>query len=136
MIPKEKAALCTVLTGACLLSGCGDKEPKVIEGRGVSVPAAMSLEDLMGGGEIKNLQFSGETMKVRLESGEEIEARATVKQMEQAFRGRNRVTLEKTESGEWTVVKCSGAEDARPARTRSKFFGLSRDGRIASKGRG
>jgi len=92
--------------GLIILCGCTKKN---VEGVVISVPASISLEDLTSG-EISNMTFTGDVVKVRLNDGKEVEALATYEQMEQAFEGKNKATLEKIkdeahEGIEWKVIK-------------------------------
>jgi hypothetical protein len=43
-------------------------------------------------------------MKVKLGNGDVVDALATEEQMSEAFSGKGKVTLMKTESGEWKVA--------------------------------
>ena len=92
--------------GLIILCGCTKKN---VEGVVISVPASMSFEDLTAG-KISDMTFTGDVVKVRLNNGEEVDALATREQMEQAFEGKNKATLEKTkdeayEGIEWKIVK-------------------------------
>lgn len=98
--------LSVLFIGFVALSGCTQK---TAEGVVTSVPMSVSLNELMSG-DVSDMTFTGDVIKVRLESGEEVEALATPEQMKQAFEGMNKATLEKIkdeehEGVEWKVIK-------------------------------
>jgi hypothetical protein len=70
----------------------------------VSVPITLSMQEAVSG-QIDNLNFSGNTVKVKLNNGEKVEAIATEEQMEEAFNGKNIATLEKITDNQWKVLK-------------------------------
>jgi len=104
---KRRNVIMSVLfIGLIALSGCTQKN---VEGVVISVPASLSLNELMSGN-VSDMTFTGDVVKVRLNDGQEVEALATHEQMEQAFKGKNKVTLEKIkdeehEGVEWKVIK-------------------------------
>jgi hypothetical protein len=92
--------------GLIILCGCTQKN---VKGVVISVPMSLSLNELMSGN-VDNMTFTGDVVKVRLSSGEEVDAIATREQMEQAFKGKTKATLAKAkdkahEGIEWEVVK-------------------------------
>ena len=104
--------LSLLFIGLIALSGCKQKS---VEGTIISVPVTMSLNELMSG-EVSNMTFSGDLVKVRLDTGEEVEALATHEQMEQAFKGKNKATLEKIKDEEhegvgWIVINLEEPEE-------------------------
>lgn len=74
-----------------------------VEGEIVSIPVSISLDDLASG-EIKNLNFTGASMKVKLSYGEVVDVPATEDQMSEAFAGKRKATLQKSEDEEWVIV--------------------------------
>lgn len=92
--------------GLMILCGCTQKN---VEGVVISVPMSMSLNELTSGN-VTNMTFTGEVVRVKLENGEEVDALATHEQMEQAFNGKTKATLEKAKDEarkeiEWRVIK-------------------------------
>lgn len=86
-------------------TGCAQKN---VEGIVISVPMSMPLNQMTG--QFEEMTFSGNVVKVRLESGEEIDAIASHEQMEQAFNGKRKATLSKErdkahESVVWKVIR-------------------------------
>ena len=104
-----------LLIGLLALFACNQKN---VEGTVISVPMSMSLNELMSG-EVSEITFTGDLVTVRLNNGEEVQAVATHEQMEQAFKGVNKATLEKIkdeehEGVEWIVINLEEpGEEAR-----------------------
>jgi hypothetical protein len=70
----------------------------------ISLPSLiMSAEDVVNG-KINNLNFDGNTIKVKLRDGKIIEALATQEQMEEVVQGEKNVKLKKTDDNQWKVV--------------------------------
>lgn len=102
---KTIAVICLASIGLLFMSGCTQKN---VEGIVISVPMSLSLNELMSGN-VDNITFTGDVVKVRLDSGDEVDAIATHEQMQQAFEGKTKVTLARTkddayEGVEWKVV--------------------------------
>jgi hypothetical protein len=97
---------CIMAVGFLIISGCAQKN---VEGVVISVPMSMSLNEMMSGN-VENMTFTGDVVRVKLENGEEVDALATHEQMEQAFNGKTKATLEKAkdearEDIEWKIIK-------------------------------
>lgn len=103
---KKKNAIMSILfIGLMIFCGCTQKN---VKGVVISVPMSLSLNELMSGN-VDNMTFTGDVVKVRLGSGEEVDAIATREQMEQAFKGKTKATLAKAkdkahEGIEWKVI--------------------------------
>jgi hypothetical protein len=105
IMKKSVTAICIVSIGLMILVGCAQKN---VEGVVISVPMSMSFNEMMSGN-VENMTFSGDVIRVKLENGEEIDALATHEQMEQAFNGKTKATLAKAkdkehEDIEWKVI--------------------------------
>lgn len=103
---KSITAICVASIGLIILCGCAQKN---VEGVVISVPMSMSFNELTSGN-VTNMTFTGDVVRVKLENGEEVDALATHDQMEQAFNGKTKATLEKAndEAREdiiWRVIK-------------------------------
>jgi len=102
---KAIAVICLASVGLIFTSGCTQKN---VEGVVISVPMSLSLNELMSGN-VENITFTGDVVKVRLDSGEEVDAIATHEQMQQVFEGKKKATLarakdEAHEGVEWKVI--------------------------------
>jgi hypothetical protein len=104
---KPDKAFVSLIVCIILISftGCVQKD---VEGIVISVPMSMSLNEMMSGN-LENMTFSGDVVRVKLENGEEIDALATHEQMKQAFNGKTKATLSKNkdkehEDIEWKVI--------------------------------
>jgi hypothetical protein len=105
VMKKIFTAICIASIGLIILTGCAQKN---VEGVVVSVPMSMSFNELTSGN-VDNITFTGDVVKVRLGNGEEVDALATHEQMEQAFNGKTKATLVKSkdkahEGIEWKVI--------------------------------
>jgi len=103
---KSITVICMASIGLMILCGCTQKN---VEGVVISVPMSMSFNEMMSGN-VENMTFTGDVVRVKLENGEEVDALATHEQMEQAFNGNTKATLEKAkdearEDIEWRVIK-------------------------------
>jgi len=87
-----------------LLLGASACAEKTVEGDVVSVPASIPLSALTSGKPISKINFTGKYMKVKLKNGDVVDALATEDQMSEAFSGKGKVTLEKSENDEWMVI--------------------------------
>ena len=102
---KSNALMSILLIGFMIFCACSQKN---VEGVVISVPMSLSLNELMSGN-VDNMTFTGDVVEVRLNDGKEVQALATQEQMEQAFEGKTRATLEKLkdeahEGIEWKVI--------------------------------
>lgn len=79
---------------------CGKK---IIEGDIISIPVSLSLKEVQGG-KIDKLKFTGDSVTVKLNSGKILEVYATSKQMEEAFKGKTKVIIEREENDKWKIV--------------------------------
>ena len=104
---KKSYVIMSVLFIGLIIVACCTK--KNVEGVVISVPMSVSFNELMSGN-VSNMIFTGDVVTVRLHDGEEVEALATNEQMEQAFKGKNKATLEKIKDPEhegvnWKIIK-------------------------------
>jgi hypothetical protein len=104
----KKSYFIVILSCIGLIFSCGCTQ-KNVEGVVISIPMSVSFNELVSG-ELSNMTFTGDVVKVRLEDGEEVDALATHEQMEQAFEGKNKATLEKIKDDAhegigWKVVR-------------------------------
>jgi len=83
---------------------------KSMEGTIISLPAEIPFAELQDGGILDNITFSGNIVMVELSNGKTVEAFATHEQMQLAFDGNNKATLEKDEDGMWKVIQLEGKE--------------------------
>lgn len=99
---RNSRLIAVMLTVSLLgIYGCTEKSA---EGRVVSVPASIPLSALTSNKPIGKINFIGKYIKVKLTSGEVVDALATEAQMSDAFSGKGKATLEKTKEGEWKVT--------------------------------
>lgn len=101
-IMKRLVSLIIILFALLLgVSGCAEK---TVEGIVVSVPASIPLTALTSGKPIGKINFTGQYMKVKLKNGDVVDALATEDQMSEAFSGKGKVTLKRSENDEWMVM--------------------------------
>lgn len=92
--------------GFMIFCSCSQKN---VEGTVISIPMSVSFDELTSGS-FSNMTFTGNVVKVKLDDGKEVEALATHEQMEQAFEGKKKATLEKSkdeahEGIKWKIIK-------------------------------
>jgi len=70
----------------------------------ISVPSIIFSAGELMSGQIKEMNFDGNTIKVKLTIGKVIDATATQEQLEKIAQGEKNVKLEKTDKNEWKVI--------------------------------
>lgn len=103
---KSITVICMASIVLMILCGCTQKN---VEGVVISVPMSMPFNELTSGN-VTNMTFTGDVVRVELENGKEVDALATHEQMEQAFNGKTKATLEKAkdevrENIDWRIIK-------------------------------